>query len=162
MMEPLLTLAQDYGVLLNKMWDEVSGKRQQRTAVTPKQCASLLAEVATRFSFYDKPNEPDEVICLLAWYLAELVEDDRAKWTGVLGGALTRLRPGITSKRWHERFAAYSEAKENRGGGEPLWHIARTFQFYILGVAPLHATHRMELSIHLAGLMKAVSRLSCS
>ena len=127
--------------------------------MSPKECASLLVEYAKRFSFYDQPNEVDEIIYILAWYLWDMVDQDVPEWTEALGRELDRLRPGITSKGSHERFAAYSEAKEDQEGGGPVWRITRTFQSYVLGEAPLDFMQTVDLSTHLMALMNSLQKV---
>ena len=124
--------------------------------MSTKACASLLVRIAQEDPIYDNPGAVDEVIYLLAWYLWDMLDEDAPEWTETLGRELDRLRAGITSQGSYERFAAYSEAKANDEGGGPGWHIARTFETYVLGSAPMDVTQTTEVSVRLAAMMKGL------
>ena len=126
--------------------------------MSPKACALLIVEIAKEDSVYDGSNAIDEVVYILAWYVWDLLDQEAPEWTEALGKEIDSLRKGITSKGCHERFAAYSEAKINTKGGGPGWHIARTFQSYVLGMTPVDVTETMEVSVRLSGLMQCVQK----
>lgn len=124
--------------------------------MSPKACASLLVKIAQEDPIYDNPGAVDELIYLFAWYFWDMLEQDAAEWTENLGRELDRLRAGITSQGSDERFSAYSEVKANDEGGGPVWHIARTFQTYVLGSAPMDVTQTMEVAVRLTAMMKGL------
>ena len=113
--------------------------------MSPYTFAKLLVEIAKSDPVYDAPHAADEVIYLLAWHIWDTVDAQAPEWTETFGRALDGLRPGITSQGSHERFAAYSEAKNDDSGGGPMWHITRVFQGYVLGSLPLDFMQTTEV-----------------
>jgi hypothetical protein len=124
--------------------------------MAPNKFAKLLIAIAQSNPVYDTPGAIDEVIYLVAWCVWDITGGEAAEWTQAVGRALDRLRPGITSEGCHERFSAYSDAKNDDSGGGPMWHITRVFQSYALGAAPLDLMQTMEVSARVAALMKGV------
>jgi len=120
----------------------------------PDKFAKVLVKIAEDDPVYDTPEAVDEMVYLLAWHIWDLVDAEAPEWTEGLGRALDRLRPGIASQGSHERFTAYSEAKDDDSGGGPMWHITRVFQGYVLGSLPLDFVQTTEVSIRLAAIMK--------
>lgn len=122
--------------------------------MSPDTFAKLLVKIAKSDPVYDSPQSIDEVIYLLAWHIWDTIDAEVPEWTEALGRALDRLRPSITSQGSHERFAAYSEAKNDDSGGGPMWHITRVFQSYALGSTPLDLMQTTEVSVRIAAMMK--------